>query len=76
MTDFKRFLWQSNHDGTYLVSDKTTGKEYNVTKHIGGKFTVDGCELKDVNFYGQETPHYFKNKFDVMKYLREKEEIL
>lgn len=73
MTDLKRFLWQSNGDGSYLVTDKMTGKEYGVTKTVSGKFHIDGCTLTMTNIYGQTIPYYFNNKFDVMKYLKEEE---
>lgn len=71
MSDLKRFLWQSNGDGTYLVTDRMTGKEHGVSKTIGGKFYIDGCTKTMTNYYGQETPYFFKNKFEVMEYLKE-----
>lgn len=32
MSDLKRFLWQSNGDGIYLVTDRMTGKEHGYLK--------------------------------------------
>lgn len=69
MKDLKRFLWQKHDGNTYMITDTMTGKEFFVNKNVSGKFTIDGCTLTDIR-YGQEIPHYFKNKFDVMEYLR------
>jgi hypothetical protein len=71
MSDLKRFLWQKHDGNTYMITDTMTGKEFFVNKTASGKFHVDGCALTDINCYGQEIPHFFKNKFEVMEYLKE-----
>jgi len=71
MNILKRFLWQKHYDNIYIVTDKLTGKESFVNKHINGKFTIDNCKLTTINSYGQEIPYFFENKFEVMNYLLE-----
>lgn len=67
---FKKFLWERDGNGNYVVTSVLSGKSIIAIPRLDKKnmYCIKGSNETETNFYGQIIPKRY-NKFEVMEYL-------